>query len=320
MGKKVFFRVDASVQIGYGHFIRTLALADILKVEFDCTFFTQAPNDFQKEEVRKVCNLVELPADDSKFEVFLNYLTGDEIVFLDNYFYTSDYEKSVKDKGCKLISIGTNDRHYYADAVINYTKLRPADFSAEPYTQFYIGLDWAILRKPFYQEHQEEKEGIVICIGGTDQYSYSEQFYDSIKRVYPHYLVKIIATDRIGVQRIESFKQKRVDLLLNQTAEQMANLFSKTAIAVVSASGVALEALSQGAEVIAGTYVDNQANIYQALNEDGYIWAIGCFNDPDINERLLACIDTIEKGGHKKKFAAYNTINKYKNLFSSLCK
>lgn len=318
--QKVFLRADASNKIGYGHFIRTLALADMLKDEYDCIFFTQTPNDFQKEEVCKVCRLVELPEDDSKFDIFLNYLTGNEIVFLDNYFYTSKYEKSVKDKGCKLISIGTNNRHYYADAVINYTKLCPDDFSAEPYTQFCIGLDWTILRKPFYQEHQEEKEGIVICIGGTDQYSYSEQFYDSIKREYPHYLVKVIATDRIGVQRIEGFRQKGVDLFLNQTAEQMANLFSKTAIAVVSASGVALEALSQGTEVIAGTYVDNQINIYQALNEDGYIWGIGCFNDLDINERLFASIDSIEKGGHKKGFTAQNTITKYKGLFSSLCK
>lgn len=316
----MLLRADASVQIGYGHFIRTLALADMLKDDFDCTFFTQSLNDFQKEEVRKVCKLVELPADDSKFKVFLDYLTGDEIVFLDNYFYTSDYEKSIKDKGCKLISIGTNDRHYFADAIINYTKLRSADFSAESYTQFCIGLDWTILRKPFYIERQEKKEGIVICIGGTDQYSYSEQFYDSIKREYPHYLVKVFATDRIGVQRIEGFRQKGVDLFLNQTAEQMANLFSKTAIAVVSASGVALEALSQGTEVIAGTYVDNQVNIYQALNEDGYIWGIGCFNDPDINERLFASIDSIEKGGHKKGFTAQNTIKKYKGLFSSLCK
>lgn len=318
--QKVFLRADASEKIGYGHFIRTLALADMLKDEYDCTFFTQTPNDFQKEEVRNVCSLVELPADDTKFGIFLNCLTGEEIVFLDNYFYTSDYEKSIKDKGCKLISIGTNDRHYFADAIINYTKLRQEDFSAEPYTQFCIGLDWTILRKPFYIERQEIKRDIVICIGGTDQYAFSERFYDSMKKEYPQYIVKIIATDRIGAQRIEILKNKGVDLLLNQTAEQMANLFSKTAIAVVSASGVALEALSQGAEVIAGTYVDNQTNIYRALNEDGYIWGIGCFNDPEINKRLFESIDAIENGGHKKGFVAQNTINKYKDLFRNLCK
>lgn len=318
--RKVFLRADASDKIGYGHFIRTLALADMLKDEYDCSFFTQTPNDFQKEEVCKVCSLVELPADDSKFGIFLNYLTGEEIVFLDNYFYTSAYERSIKDKGCKLISIGTNDRHYYADAIINYTKLRPENFSTESYTQFCIGLDWTILRKPFYIERQKEKGDIVICIGGTDQFSYSEQFYENITREYPQYKVKIIATDRIGEQRIESLKQNGADLLLNQTAEQMADQFSKTAIAIVSASGVALEALSQGADVIAGIYVDNQINIYRSLNEDGYIWGIGCFNDSEINERLFASIHAIENGEHKKRFVAHSTINKYKALFKSLCK
>lgn len=41
--KKIYFRADASAQIGYGHFIRTLAIADMLKSEFDCTFFTVSP-------------------------------------------------------------------------------------------------------------------------------------------------------------------------------------------------------------------------------------------------------------------------------------
>ena len=32
--QKIYFRADASATIGYGHFIRTLALADMLKDDF----------------------------------------------------------------------------------------------------------------------------------------------------------------------------------------------------------------------------------------------------------------------------------------------
>ena len=95
--RKVCLRADASDRIGYGHFIRTLALADMLKDDFDCTFFTKSPNAFQKDELQKVCRLVELPSDDSKYDEFLDYLSGAEIVVLDNYFYTSVYEKAIKD-------------------------------------------------------------------------------------------------------------------------------------------------------------------------------------------------------------------------------
>lgn len=45
--QKIYFRADASATIGYGHFIRTLALADMLKDDFDCTFFTCHPTSYQ---------------------------------------------------------------------------------------------------------------------------------------------------------------------------------------------------------------------------------------------------------------------------------
>ena len=84
--RKIYFRADADSQIGYGHFIRTLALADMLRDDFDCTFFTQSPSEYQQIEVEKVCPLVCLSSDDRKFDEFLNHLSGDEIVVLDNYF------------------------------------------------------------------------------------------------------------------------------------------------------------------------------------------------------------------------------------------
>ena len=95
--KKVFFRADAGHGIGYGHFIRTLALADMLKDDFDCTYFTSDPSDYQMAEVSKVCNYVSLK-EESKFDEFLEYITGDEIVVLDNYFFTTEYQKKLKEK------------------------------------------------------------------------------------------------------------------------------------------------------------------------------------------------------------------------------
>lgn len=316
--RKVCLRADASDRIGYGHFIRTLALADMLKDDFDCTFFTKSPNAFQKVELQKVCRLVELPSDDSKYDEFLDYLSGAEIVVLDNYFYTSVYEKAIKEKGCKLVSIGTNDRHYYADAVVNFTKLQPSDFSSESYTKFCLGLEWTILRKPFYEQRNVEKKGFVICIGGTDQFAYSERFYDILNSRYPQELISIIATDRIGQQRINAFKAKGVNLQLNLTAEQMARQFAQAKIAIVSASSVAIEALSQGANVVAGHYVDNQLNIYRALQEDGYIWGVGAFTDINVINNILEVVTAIERGEMKKIFEANNTVLRYRELFKSL--
>ena len=58
--RKIYFRADASATIGYGHFIRTLALVDMLKDDFDCIFFTTSPSAYQIEEMGKVCRYIAL--------------------------------------------------------------------------------------------------------------------------------------------------------------------------------------------------------------------------------------------------------------------
>lgn len=55
--QKIYFRADAGAEIGYGHFIRSLALAYMLKDDFDCTFFTVEPTPYQIGEMEKVCKL-----------------------------------------------------------------------------------------------------------------------------------------------------------------------------------------------------------------------------------------------------------------------
>ena len=54
MKKRILFRADANVQIGYGHFVRTLALADMLKDDFECVFYTQEPTEYQRQAVGEV--------------------------------------------------------------------------------------------------------------------------------------------------------------------------------------------------------------------------------------------------------------------------
>ena len=93
--RKIYFRADASATIGYGHFIRTLALADMLKDDFDCTFFTCHPTPYQVEEMEKVCPFIPLQEETHSAD-FLSHLQGDEIVVLDNYFFTTSVPSSKK--------------------------------------------------------------------------------------------------------------------------------------------------------------------------------------------------------------------------------
>lgn len=198
--QKIYFRADASATIGYGHFIRTLALADMLKDDFDCTFFTCHPTSYQVSEMEKVCPFIPLQEETHSAD-FLSHLQGDEIVVLDNYFFTTDYQLAIKQKGCRLVCIDDmHDKHYVADVVINHGQTNPALLDVESYTRLCLGFDWALLRKPFLEAAKRKSissdriEKVAVCFGGSDIHDitgyfvngtstlYCEQYYGSSRR------------------------------------------------------------------------------------------------------------------------------------------
>ena len=71
---------------------------------------------------------------------------------LDNYFFTTDYQRTIKEKGCCLVCVDDmHDKHYVADVVINHGLTDESLFDVEPYTKLCLGGDWALLRHPFIE-------------------------------------------------------------------------------------------------------------------------------------------------------------------------
>ena len=265
MKKKIYFRADAGQSIGYGHFIRTLALADMLKDDFDCVFFTQTPTDYQKKEMELVCRYVELPADESRFVKFLEYLTGNEIVVLDNYFYTTDYQLRIKEKGSKLVCIDDmHDKHYVADVVVNHGPVRPDEYNCEGYTRLCLGSDWALLRKPFLVPIKEfvRKPIIVVCIGGADPMHLTDKLVKMLLDIKVELEIVVILGD---AAYLTEENRKKVTIMHNLSAQQMADLFESSMYGIMPASSVRLEAVSRGLKVIAGYFVDNQQMSYERV-------------------------------------------------------
>lgn len=293
--RKVYFRADAGPEIGYGHFIRSLALADMLKDDFECVFFTQTPTEYQINEAKEVCRLVPLPSDDSKFQLFIDYLKGDEIVVLDNYFYSTDYQKAIKAKGCKLVCIDDmHDNHYVADVVINHGCNKPELFSIEPYTKLCLGLDWALLRKPFLEaihniqsrEHNQQIEKIVVCFGGSDPLGLTRKYIGQLLKISYLKRIDVIVGNQFDYSGL--IDDSRLCFHKNISAQAIADLFFCCDLAIVSASTICIEALACGAKVAAICYVDNQRGFYKYLNNSNFIIGLNDYHNTfnDLLEHL----------------------------------
>ena len=283
--RKIFFRADAGVRIGYGHFIRTLALADMLRDDFDCTFFTQSPSEYQQRETEKVCSLVALPSDNSKFEKFLDCLKGEEIVVLDNYFYTSEYQKQIKEKGCKLVCIDDmHDKHYYADVVINHGLTDGRLFDVEPYTRLCLGLDYALLRKPFIQASSTAKNpnSWFISFGGTDYFNLTEKALQAIHDVPCVESITVVIGDAYKYKD-NLKKYPKATIMKNLTAEKMADVMRKSQYAILPSSSVCIEALACRCKVASGYFVENQIQFASILGIQRYVLPLGELNKISYN-------------------------------------
>ena len=284
MTKKIYFRADADSQIGYGHFIRSLALADMLKDDFDCVFFTKSPTIYQQEEVAKVCKLVELPDSDDRFDLFIDMLCGDEIVVLDNYFYTIDYQCKIKAKGCKLVCIDDfQDKAISCDLLINTSVAELTDLPLVNATNKLLGLKWSLLRKEFRQNNcllSGTIKRAMICFGGADTLNLTQRAINAITNINGVECIDVVIGE--GKKEKDYISDSKVNFFQNLSAQGMSNLLCKSDFCVVSTSGIALEAVSLGCKVFSGYYVDNQLNLYNNLILNNYIYGLGDLRVNDI--------------------------------------
>ncbi len=281
MKRKICFRADADRRIGCGHFIRTLALADMLKEDFDCVFYLQTPSEYQKAELSKVCRYVELPVDDSKFDLFLAALEGNEIVVLDNYYYTCEYESRIREKGCKVVLIDNlHKRHTCADAVIGFLMgLTENAYSAEPYTKFCLGTGYTLLRRPFLERLTKKHTpidctdnlNVVVSFGGSDLHGVAVAIANLLTSLDTIKHITIIGNKSEGL-----LQSDKISFRSGLSAQEMCDMFVSHDLAILPASITMLEALACGIKIIGGYFVDNQLdNYHQYVKADAII---GCGN------------------------------------------
>lgn len=301
--QRIVLRADGSGKTGYGHFIRSLALAGYLKDDFDCHLSTynsveHLPTDYQLSEIAKVCDYIPIAGSnlDEANADFLRELKPEDIVVLDNYYYTTEYQLAIKDKGCRLVCIDDmHDRHMFCDLLLTACPLKREDFSLEPYTKFVGGIEWAFLREPFLKPHEIRNisktiENIVIAMGGADPFHLTDKMIRIVRSVLPETGIHVMAGDTVGISE-ESSRIAIIHRRIN--ADEIVELFDNSDLGIFPASTVCMEAFSRKLPVAAGYYVDNQEEFYRYGVENKLVSPLGNLLDDSsaIIDRLREVVE-----------------------------
>jgi UDP-2,4-diacetamido-2,4,6-trideoxy-beta-L-altropyranose hydrolase len=295
MKSEIVIRADGSPEIGLGHLIRCSALALMLKDDFNISFYyREIPEEILEEIKSYGFQCIKI----NNEEEFLNELSDNNIVVLDGYDFSTDYQKKIKAAGSKLVCIDDlHDKEFVADLIINQAPgIKSHYYKAQPTTQFALGLDYVLLRPGFLEQARKHRtieviKNVFICFGGSDPQNLTKEVLQTVIGFTQfNKIIVVIGAAYLDEESLISLINcdPRIDLRQNLNEKQMIEAMSDAELAIVPASGVLFEALAAGCNVISGTAAENQKYVYEHLKNSKLFVDAGKFSRVKLNESITS--------------------------------
>lgn len=305
----LIIRVDASPQIGMGHLMRCLALAQAWKdAGGRVMFITVYEGDDSLQRLREEGFGIYLlgyaypnPADWNVTKEFL-FGHSNAWVVLDGYHFDESYQRWIKESGHRLLAIDdlADLKHYYADIVLNQNlTAEQLHYSCEPYTQLLLGTCYALLRREFLgwkswkREVSETAQRVLVTLGGGDPENHTLKVIEALQKVD---VANLEAKVVIGVSNPhadilgEAVKKSHIAIDLIRNAADMPQLMAWADVAVSAGGSTVWELAFMGLPSIILVWADNQRDVAKELDTAGVVLNLGWCADvtsADIAEALL---------------------------------
>lgn len=299
---KIFFRADGNSELGLGHVVRSLALVEMLKSDFDCTFLTRTPDKELIKLIESYCTLIPLESnviysDEASF--LKKFVENRDIMVLDGYHFDSDYQKIIKSYVYKLVTIDDDARFdIHADLLINHGNPSIAgNYRLVRNSKLLLGPDYLLVRHNFREATKLQRkitkiDSLFICMGGADPFDITSKML--LASLTCSFINKIIIVTGNAYKHnsnlsnhIKSIKDKNIVWKQNINSEQMISSIHECEIAASTASSIAMEIACVKAGMILGTVAENQYNIHNHLVSSGCAQSVNDLSKASIREIAL---------------------------------
>jgi len=292
--KNIAFITVASGVIGMGHLIRSLSLAEMLRNDFNISFIISTDTDdvlrliensnFRFQKLASSCQVTD-------FKEVCPFLKGIDIVVLDFYPLTKEFQKAIKDMNLRLVCIDDfHNGYFHADLIINTSnKVTAMEYDCEPSARLLLGSEYILLRPEFIDAAKKRPRifsnisSVFINMGGSDMPNNTLKFLKAaitIKSINEIHVVLGLINPHIKIiaEIIKNVKPSiRIYLYQNLDAEQMCSVLSKCQLAICPASGVSMEVCAVGLGMFSGYSADNQISLLKGLVDKDCAINLGAF-------------------------------------------
>jgi len=291
---RLFFRVDASPAIGLGHLIRSSAFACMLSDFFYCILVTyDLPELLLEHSCAGFDEIITLENPDTAS--FLSHIPNNAVIILDGYHFDNVYQVALKKERHFLVSIDDNhNTHFVSDIVINHgVNINSDDYSCEPYTKLFTGLNYMMLREPFFKVMKEKRniersKNLLVIPGGSDIKDISITLLENGVEKWFEHVHFISGAGTVSFDRLMAAgaTKENVTIHKNVNAAALIKIAKGCDVGICTPSGISYELSCIGIGLILCMIAENQQHFFDFFLENKL--AVGCsyVNENDLDDLL----------------------------------
>ena len=303
-------RADGNAEIGVGHVMRCLSIADALKEKNKEVVFAAADCNMKTVIESRGFSCIVLDSDyknmmsDFDKGTFEDIINQSESVIVDGYYVSNEYfnrirevRKNNNNAEYKIIYVDDLcEKAYPVDVLINYNiyadtekyKLLYATIENQSVsTTFIIGSEYVPLRKEFYNIKKttikEKATDVLIMTGGADMYHVSLNLVKALKKIAFgnntklkdirfHFVIGAMSGDYSSILNELAVSK---NIMVHKDVKDIWILMSSCDIAVSAAGTSLYELCACGVPTITYVLADNQVNAEKAFMDNKAMLSIG---------------------------------------------
>lgn len=301
-GARVVLRCDAGPEIGAGHLIRSLALAEALRRcgAEPCLVTGELPYVWRHLLARRGLAALEHPAlrPDSAGD---DLLPGQaELAVLDGYELDSACVAAWRRRAAYLAVIDDGDGDRGADAVVNSCLSARAE--AYPHTRLrLLGPDYALLREEFVEPPERRPPDAVprllVSLGGSTAAGLAERLLCGLEATGRALHARWIASPHEDPLAPAPRENGSVEVEIAPPLPTLLDEMLEADLGLFAAGGVRFEAARVGLPMVLGILADNQVADARAFADAGAAHLLGWWREvepADIGEVVRGLLDDTE--------------------------
>jgi UDP-2,4-diacetamido-2,4,6-trideoxy-beta-L-altropyranose hydrolase len=322
----IYFRVDASAQIGEGHLRRCLTLAQSIttncKITFCCVYLTSTTRSLI---INAGFKIIQLSENDFKQKeaiiTIINQSTSPAILIVDNYYIDAVWERQVKSatKTNLIVIDDLADRPHHCDILIDanyFRKITEYKALVNKECEILCGVEFMILSPQVRLIANNIKQKIItkkkdqshVFFGATDPHASTAEIALLIAKKYQQYVIAAITENTLAVNTQLAEIQDQNNILVSNIDSDFLINMSECEFAI-GAPGITLwERLLLGCKVGCFATHKNQIEILQQLHQENVCCYLGPIWEMTNGECDQALADFYS---HKAKLLNIKNIKEY---------